>query len=63
MSSRQRPQSSDQQQALHVTDYYCATALAHLREIGAVGRKTRKLNDDEFDHNQFSEENGDGPIY
>jgi hypothetical protein len=26
-------------------------------------RKVRKLTDDEFDHNQFSAENGDGEIY
>lgn len=26
-------------------------------------RNGRKLSDDEFDYGQFSEENGDGPIY
>jgi hypothetical protein len=26
-------------------------------------RKVRKFTDAEFDHNQFSEENGDGAIY
>ncbi len=26
-------------------------------------RQARKLTDDEFDHNQFSIENGDGGIY
>jgi hypothetical protein len=52
------------QQASHVTDYYCATALAQLRAMGACGRKAdRKLTNDEFDHNQFSQEQGDGPIY
>lgn len=53
----------DEQQASHVTDYRCATALAHLRAIGACGRQTRKLTSDEFDDNQFSIENGDGGIY
>jgi len=52
------------QHALHVTDYYCAMTLARLRAIGACSRKAdRKLADDQFDHNQFSIENGDGEIY
>ena len=51
------------QHAAHVTDYRLSTALKHLRDIGACGRQTRKLTDFEFDHNQFSEEQGDGPIY
>ena len=56
--------TNGQQHALHVTDYYCAKALARLRAIGACNRKAdRKLTDDEFDHNQFSIENGDGEIY
>jgi hypothetical protein len=49
--------------ALHVSDYRCATALANLRAIGACNRQARKLNDDEFDDNQFSNENGNGEIY
>ena len=52
------------QHASHVTDYYCALALAHMRAIGACGRKAeRKLTDYEFDHDQFSEEQGDGAVY
>lgn len=52
------------QLALHVTDYYCAKALAELRAMGACSRKAgRRLSDDEFDTNQFSQENGDGSIY
>jgi len=52
------------QHAAHVTDYHCAAALKHLRDIGACNRKaSRKLNDDEYDYNQFSNENGDGEIY
>lgn len=52
------------QQAAHVTDFYCVTALAQLRAMGACNRQaSRKLTDDEFDHNQFSIENGDGEIY
>ncbi len=51
------------QHALHVTDYLCWKALADLRAIGACNYKTRKLTDDEFDHNQFSAENGDGEVY
>ena len=58
-----RTQPDEPQQASHVTDYRCATALAQLRAMGACGRQTRKLTDDEFDHNQFSIENGDGEIY
>jgi hypothetical protein len=50
--------------AAHVIDYGCWAALKHLRDIGACSRQAdRKLNDNEFDHNQFSEEQGDGPIY
>jgi hypothetical protein len=52
------------QHALHITDYYCAMTLARLRAMGACGRQaSRKLTDYEFDTNQFSEEQGDGPIY
>lgn len=56
-------QSDAQQHALHVIDYCAWRALAELRAMGACGRQTRKLTDYEFDHNQFSEEQGDGPIY
>ena len=64
MSRHPRTQPETQQHALHVTDYYCATAMAGLRAMGACSRKAeRKLTDYEFDHNQFSEEQGDGPIY
>lgn len=58
-----RTKQDGPQHALHVTDYYCTTALAHLRAIGACNGRARKLTDDEFDHNQFSIENGDGEIY
>jgi hypothetical protein len=52
------------QYALHVTDYYCFMAMKVFREMGACQRKAdRRLTDYEFDHNQFSEENGNGPIY
>jgi hypothetical protein len=52
------------QHALHVTDYYCASVLARLRAIGACGRQVdRKLTDYEFDHSQESLQNGDGEIY
>jgi len=52
------------QHALHVLDYYAAAALARFRAIGACSRRAdRKLTDDQFDHNQFSIENGDGEIY
>ena len=54
----------DDQQALHVTDYYCAMALAHMRAIGACSRKAdRKLTECEFDQDQFNRENGDEGIY
>lgn len=57
-------QRQDQQHALHVTDYYCRKALSDLRAMGACSRKAdRKLTEYEFDHNQFSEECGDGQIY
>ena len=53
-----------EQQALHVIDYRCATALAQLRAMGACSRKAdRKLTDCEFDHDQFSIENGEGGVY
>jgi hypothetical protein len=58
-----RTPQDEPQHASHVTDYRCAAALAHMRAIGACNRQTRKLRDDEFDHNQFSIENGDGEIY
>ena len=59
-----RTRQDEPQQASHVTDYYCATTLARLRAIGACNRQaSRKLTDDEFDDNQFSNENGDGEIY
>lgn len=62
MLARAKPDGP--QQALHVTDYYCAMTLAHLRAMGACGRKAeRKLSDYEFDTNQFNRENGDGEIY
>jgi hypothetical protein len=56
--------TDDQQHALHVTDYRCASALARLRAIGACGRQAdRKLTDYEFDHSQESLQNGDGEIF
>jgi hypothetical protein len=56
--------TEERQHAAHVIDYGCWAALKHLRDIGACSRKAdRKLNDDEFDDNQFSIENGDGEIY
>jgi hypothetical protein len=59
-----RTPQDEPQHAAHVTDYYCATALARLRAMGACSRKAdRRLTDFEFDHNQFSIENGDGEIY
>lgn len=59
-----RTPQDEPQQAAHVTDFYCATALAQLRAMGACGRRAeRKLRDDEFDFNQESMRNGDGPIY
>jgi hypothetical protein len=59
-----RTPQDEPQQASHVTDYYCATALAQLRAMGACSRKAdRHPTDFEFDHNQFSIENGDGEIY
>lgn len=52
------------QHALHVIDFNCWSALAHLRAIGACNRKaSRRLTDDEFDDQQFSRENGDGEIF
>jgi hypothetical protein len=64
MTSRRLMSREGQQQALHVTDYYCAKALAELRAMGACGKKTRKkLTDTEFDHDMYSQELGDGPIY
>lgn len=52
------------QHAAHVTDYHCATALAHMRAIGACNRQaSRKLTDSEFDYSQESLQNGDGEIY
>lgn len=53
---------NEPQHAAHVLDYGLWAALKRLRDIGACQRPTRKLNDDEFDHNQFSLENGDGEI-
>lgn len=61
MLARTRPDGP--QHALHVIDYCAWKALADLRAMGVCGRQTRKLTDDEFDHNQFSEENRDGSIY
>jgi hypothetical protein len=56
--------NDEPQHAAHVIDYGCWAALKHLRDIGACGRKaSRKLSDYEFDRNQFSEEQGDGPVY
>lgn len=56
--------TDEPQHAAHVIDYGCWAALKHLRDIGACSRKTdRKLNDDEFDYNQESLQNGDGEIY
>ena len=54
---------NEPQHALHVIDYCAWKALADLRAMGACGRRTRKLTDDEHDHNEFSIENGDGEIY
>lgn len=59
-----RTPQDEPQQALHVTDYYLHATLAALRVLGVCNRSTkRKLTDDEFDDNQFSNENGDGEIY
>jgi hypothetical protein len=59
-----RTKQDGPQHALHVIDYHCAMTLATLRVLGVCNRSAgRKLTDDEFDHSQFSEENGDGPIY
>jgi hypothetical protein len=55
--------TDEPQHALHVTDYRCALALAELRAMGACSRKMRKLSDDEFDYDQESIQNGEGPIY
>jgi len=64
VSRHPRTQPDTQQHALHVLDYYAAAALARFRAMGACSRKAdRKLTDDQFDHNQFSIENGDGEIY
>jgi len=64
VSRHPRTPPEAQQQALHVTDYYCRKALADLRVIGACDRKfTRRLTDDEFDDNYESMRNGDGQIY
>lgn len=55
---------NDPQHALHVTDYYCALAMAVFRSLGASQRKAdRKLTDDEFDYDQFSDETDNGRIY
>jgi hypothetical protein len=59
-----RTPQDEPQHAAHVIDYGCWAALKHLRDIGACSRKAdRNLTDYEFDHNQFSEEQGDGPIH
>jgi len=59
-----RTPQDEPQHALHVIDYCAWKALAEFRAMGACSRRAdRRLTDFEFDHNQFSEEQGDGPIY
>ncbi len=63
MSARHR-HPEPQQQALHVTDYYCRKALNDLRAMDACNKRAdRRLTDEQFDDNQFSIENGDGEIF